>query len=233
MKASHKICTTVFAAAVALVSSAFGNTVVLNPGNITGGYSGGEFTATSATLSNGSYAASARSGSTVGLGGSFETFCMAYDQEFYYGEILGYTLTDHTSDPGAIQPLTVGTAYLYSQFAKGAITLTNTTDMTNFQLALWWLQQSPSAPFIGLNTYASLNTYEQTVWTMFGGEAGAQAAAGSNNDGVSIILTTNPNGTYSQPQLYYSVPDNGMTLVLLGLSLVGLVGVSRKFARAK
>jgi len=222
-------------ASFALVATgAFANSVILTPGLLTGGNQGGEFTATSVTLSNASYAASARTGSTIGLGGSFETFCMAYDQEFSYSETLGYTLANHTSDPSAIQSLTVGTAYLYSQFAKGAITFTGSTavaDMTNFQLALWWLQQSPGAPGLGLTAYSSLNSYEQLVYNLFGGEAGAQAAAGTSNYGVSIIVTTHSNGTYSQPQLYYSVPDQAATLALLGLALMGLVGFRRRFAK--
>ncbi len=230
MKASNKILA-LTATLTALATGAFANTVTLNPGTLAESpdYRGGEFTAYSATLSNSSYAPSAK-----GLpAGSFETFCLAYDQEFSYNETLGYTLTNQTADPGAIQALTVGTAYLYSQFATGAIRFTDGADMTNFQLALWWLQQSPGTP-AGILTYNSSNTYEQMVYTMFGDGTSAgkdHAAAGANNYGVSIILTTHSNGTYAQPQLYYSVPDQGTTVALLGLALLGLVGFRRRFAK--
>lgn len=211
-----------------MASSAFAlPTVVLTPGLVTESpqYYGGEFTANSATLSNSSYAASAQSGS------GFETFCMAYDQEFYYGEVLGYTLTNHTNDgPGnTAVPLAAGVAFLYSQFAKGNLVISTGAQDSDFQLALWWLQNSNGAPSTG--AYNAANAYENLAYTTLGGAAAAQAAAGSNNYGVSIILTTNPDGTYSQPQLYYSVPDNGTTIALLGAALVGLVGFRRRFAR--
>lgn len=233
MKTPTKIVTIL----AALASSAFGDQIVLTPGNFTGGNGGGEFTAKSATLSNSSYAANARSGSTVGFGGSFETFCMAYTQEFSYGNTLGYTLTDHTADfsSGTIQALTSGTAWLYSQFAQGNILLNSSAANTDFQLAIWWLQQSNGAP--GIASYNSGNTYESMVVGALG-SGNVMTAAGANNDGVSIILTEYDDAAgsrirYSQPQLYYHVPEQGTTLALLGLAFLGLVAFRRQSMGAK
>lgn len=213
-------------------SSTFAASIVLTPGLVAESpqYYGGEFTANSATLSNGSYAASVRSGT------GFETFCMAYDQEFSYGENLSYTLTDHTNDGpnNSSVPLAAGVAWLYSQFAQGAYAsgFTGALD-TQLQVAIWFLQQSPGVPSSIFNNITS-NGYVVAALSQFNHSLPtAEAAAGSNNYGVSVILTKHANGTYSQPQLYYSasVPDQGTTVALLGLALLGLVGFRRRFVK--
>lgn len=160
---------------------------------------------------------------------------MAYDQEFSYGDTLNYTLTNHTADPGtgSIQALTAGTAWLYSQFAQGNLLITTGAQDTKLQLAFWWLQNSHGAPGIGV--YDSGNYYENLVVGALG-SANVMTAAGSSNYGVSIILTEYDNADgkfvrYAQPQLYYSVPDNGTTLALLGVALLGLAGCRRKFSK--
>jgi hypothetical protein len=228
----------ILAAFATLGLSAYGvPTIVLEPGLLTENpqQQGGEFTATSSTLSNSSYAATAKTGSITGLGGSFETFCMAYDQEFSYGDVLGYTLANATSDPGAgsIQALTKGTAWLYSQFASGNIVLGSGADDTAFQDAIWWFQNSAGAPSVGPQNPG--NVYETLAVAQFG-LAGVAQAAGASNYGVSIIVTQydNSDGSfnrYSQPQLYYRVPDGGATVALLGLGFLGLVGFRKKFAK--
>jgi len=221
-----------------LVLTAHANTVVLTQAVLQESpqQQGGEFVANSATLSNASYAASAQV-----AGGGFYTFCMAYDQEFSYGQSLTYILTNHTDDTsaGTRTALTGGVAWLYSQFAQGNILITTGAQDTDFQDAIWYLQNSNGAPSTLLT-----NQYLVAAKAAFSGSlANAELAAGSNNYGVQIILTgygtyssttDSFSGGYAQPQLYYSrVPEAGSTVALLGLSLLGIAGFRRKFATAK
>jgi hypothetical protein len=253
------IAAVAFLGSLALTARA--DTVVLTAAGIVENpqLQGGEFIATSSTLSNASYAASVQSGS------GFATFCMAYDQDFSYGQTLTYALTNSTKDSSlnTITALTKGVAYLYSQFAQGNISITTGAQDTGFQMAIWALQNSAGNPGIASLGVAIPNTnaayyatyYLNLAEAQFGGTlVSAQAAAGANNFGVQVLLTgygtyNSSDGTfsipnsyggqgaaqgYSQPQLYYSrVPDAGSTLTLLGLSLLGIVGFRRKFGSAR
>jgi VPDSG-CTERM motif len=207
------------------------------------GYGGGEFTAIT-DLSTSSYAASTL------IGGGFETFCMAYSEEFVpnnWGNSTPFNFTlgnQVLSNPtGAVSStLTEGTAWLYSQFASGTLADYNYSDSgggtsragtaEELQIALWWLQQSPGAPTADL-TFDNTNPFETMVVSNFGSIAGAMTSAPSDYDGVQIMVVTNPNPAdgstpYAQPQLYYNVPDNGTTVALLGIALVGMVLFKRR-----
>lgn len=219
-------------------SSAFANSVTLDVsvyGDLNG-YGGGEFTAFNTGLSTSSYAASAL------IGGGFETFCMAYNEEFVpgnwggpnYNFTLGNAVLSNTG--AAPEYLTAGTAWLYSQFASGTLqdydystgsSSTRATTAQELQYALWWLQQSPGSP-----TPPAGDPFVTEVLAQFGGSSAAAMAAAnaSNSDGVSIMVLTNSDGSYAQPQLYYNVPDNGLTVALLGIALVGLFLFKRKTA---
>jgi hypothetical protein len=234
-----------FALVGATVTGARADSLLLDVsqyGNLDG-YGGGEFTAIT-DLSTSSYAASTL------IGGGFETFCMAYNEEFVPNNWGNSTPFDFTlgnqilSNPtGAVSStLTEGTAWLYSQFASGNLAgydYTNTSSIgragtaEELQIALWWLQQSPGAPAAD-ELFNASNPFETMVVSNFGSIGGAMTSAPSDYDGVQIMVVTNSNPSdgstpYAQPQLYYNVPDNGTTVALLGMALVGMVLFKRRF----
>jgi hypothetical protein len=231
------------ATAVALAASylAHGDTVTLDvsPYGDLNGYGGGEFTALNTNLSTSSYAASAL------IGGGFETFCMAYNEEFVpgnwggpnYSFSLGNAVLSNVGAPP--EYLTAGTAWLYSQFASGTLagydystgpSSNRALDAEELQLALWWLQSSPGAPAPNVG-----DPFVTDVLNAFGGSVSSamSAANSTDSDGVSIMVLTNTDGSYAQPQLYYNVPDNGTTVALLGIGLVAMFALKRRFGHAK
>ena len=236
----------ILAVLLAIPQRAFANTVVLTQNSNISYSNGGEFVVTSATLSNSSYAAGAKSGST------FDTFCVDYSEEFYPGATYDYTLGNNILGLSRSDPLNVGTAWLYQQFATGALGGYNYASANNLanagylQQAIWFFQEDAlfesgvAGAGAGTDKYNSSNTYENLVLNHFeGGTTSADITAllGTANVaggyGVQVIVTgtgydTHGNITgFAQPQLYYHVPENGTTVALLGFAFVALVGVRR------
>jgi hypothetical protein len=97
--------------------------------------SGGEFTA-----------------ATTGLG-TFLTFCIEESEYFAPGNTYSYKINTgavaggvagaHSTDPNtglSMDNISIGTAYLYSQFRNGGIVINSAQDAGNFQQALWYLE---------------------------------------------------------------------------------------------
>jgi hypothetical protein len=252
IKPTSGILTKALAIAVLLggSSSAFANQVTLNTNGYSDGYGGGEFTAVGTGLSTAGYASSTL------LGGGFETFCLAYNEEFVGGGTYNYTLGNSvlSNTGGPAIPVSLGTAYLYSQFASGTLAgydyassgtggstfASRNAAATALQVALWWAEQegsgeanSQGAPGAGGGTdgYDSTNIFEKMIVTDFTLTGALGAANGA--DGVSLMLLSNSNPNdgsvpNSQPQLYYNVADSGTTALLLGVGLLGLAAFRRK-----
>lgn len=197
--------------------------------------SGGEFTFISRTagfLDPVNYNA-ATSTRNVGEVGSFQTFCIETD-EFISIPDTGYTATlSNTAIAGGSggpdpDPLSVGTGWLYSQFAQGTLSGYNygagrTTSAALLQQAIWWLEEENG------HNYNAGNAFMVAVITQFGSEALARAD-GAQNYGVMAINMTK-NGNKKQDGLFYaSVPDGGATLMLLGGAMMGLGIIRRKFS---
>lgn len=217
----------------AATSSAFANSVTLDTNAYSDVYGGGEFTALGSGLSTASYSSAAL------LGGGFETFCMSFREEFVpgnwgnptpYNFTLGNAIIDPSFNP-VNNPLTIGTAYLYSQFASGDLTgydYSNSTaagrlgSATELQLAFWWLQNEGSEGAPGASNYDPTNPFEAMVYNLFNGATGGEMNAANGADGVQVMVLTTSNGGYAQPQLYYSVPDAETTGVLVLASLIAL-----------
>jgi hypothetical protein len=203
---------------------------------------GGEFTAVTApaVAELADY-----SSSTMGQGGyanSFQTFCVQVGTEFEPGVTYNFTLSSISlggpgnGAPGVTlgqpysYPLSEGTAWLYSQFARG--TLANydfsnassdrTTDAGMLQSAIWALQGGQSDA--SFPNGVSGNVYYAEALAALGGNL-TTAATAATDYGVEIMnLTSGPNSN-NQNQLVL-VPDGGSTVLMLGVGfgLLSLAG---------
>ena len=123
-------------------------------------------------------------------------------------------------------PLSVGTGWLYSQFASGTLgynygAANRTTSANALQTAIWWLEGEVGGD--------ANSTYSLAAVAHFGSAAAAMADGGWNYGVHALNLTEN--GERRQDVLYYTVPDGGTTLMLLGLGLSGLAFASNRIRR--
>ncbi len=247
--------------AAASVSSAFGTQVTLSPGSYQSGL-GGEFTATVNGDTLDSYLSSYSQLSTGDAGANtFQTFCIEYNEHFNWSPtaydvaitgaaVHGGTLTSDT--------VSVGTGWLYSQFAKGTLSTTaygsyftsstsRTTQAAMLQNAIWWLEGEITVPSQATNPFIlAAQAALGIVSTLPNGSPGQEGTGLALNEyggktaasyGVyAVNLGLSPEFP-AQDQLIYlktanqNVPDGGATLLLLGLSLSGMGVLQRRMRR--
>jgi hypothetical protein len=212
---------------------------------------GGEFTLTPSTTPTSlnplgvtlDYAGVTRN---IGQSGSFQTFCIEENEYIYpYNRPAQGTLSDaaiyggvggRVGSPGnTYDPLSVGTAWLYKQFAEGTLDGYDYTTVdgrhasaSQLQQAIWWLEEEVNLDHPAQNIFAA------QVLAIYGGEVGARAnnvdSTGHRQIGVMVLNLTYDDGqSVGQDQLV-SIPDGGMTLMLLGLGFSGLAVIRRKVA---
>jgi hypothetical protein len=164
----------------------------------------------------------------------FQTFCLEKDEkQVMYPD--AYTI-DNVAINGGIggpdpDPISIGTAWLYDQFARGVLAgydydpLANrSTDAGLLQEAFWWIEQE-------LDYDASANTFVTLVAGALGMsaldlQAPNNAALGAY--GVSVMNWTEK-GIKRQSMLVRT-PDGGVTMALLGLSIASLAVIRRRMA---
>jgi hypothetical protein len=204
---------------------ATGITVVRTSGYYDTSYGGGEFTLKGSPWANPAHYASA----TLVAGG-FQTFCLERN-EFLSGQPFdGWLNTAAVAGGiggGSPDPISIGTAWLYKQFAEGNLAGYNYTpgpgraaSARALQEAIWMLEDELP---VGPNPYISL------VISTFGSLASAKAdytSVGPNYT-VRAINLYSADGTKRQDMLVY-LPDGGMTLILMGGGLLGLALIRRK-----
>lgn len=221
--------TVLFASLAALSPTASANSLILDLGPYQSGV-GGEFNAYSSSLNPTSMGYSPLTMANVGHGMGFETFCLEYNEEFVPGGTYNYSISQAAiqggNGPGGSDPLSLGTAWLYLNFAEGHLAgydFTNAANRTanagQLQNTIWWLEGERPDP-------GATNAFRQLVIGQFGSAANAMA---DNNGfyGVAVLNLYYPDGTLSQDQLLL-VPDSGTTAVLLGVGLLGLFLFHRK-----
>lgn len=219
-----------------LLGAAFGQADTIKVGPYYGPYQtgqGGEFTITAGSqILDGQYLNYAKTTSGYGYsdGYSFQTFCIE-DNEYIYPNSTGTATLSNAAVYGGVggavkgsdgtysDAISLGTAWLYKQFALGTLT---GYDYTTFdgrhssadalQKTIWWLE--------GELTTVPANSFTEAVKNQFGTLDNAKM---DNNGtyGVMVLNLTYDNGAPGQDQLV-SVPDGGFTGALLGLSLAGL-----------
>ena len=258
MKRIHILQLTIVAALMPMavsVANAYTGTVELNayPG-VYPGNGGGEFTADTSVNYTGNYASEAT------YDGGFETFCIEVGVEFYpyneYGTTYNYGI-GQISQPlsnggeGSATPLSMGAAWLYYEFAEGYLNGFNYTyssangvgtrqyDDNLLQAAIWAFQGGQTyGSYPSLTSTETSNPYYLAALAALGGTTDADAASDGAYD-VSILQLTDSSGNAAQNQLVMTgtgptpvpvVPDGGMTLALLGGSLIGLQTLRRKLS---
>lgn len=187
--------------------------------------------------------------SDIGVEGTFQTFCLEGKEYIYpYGDTSNGYIYDAVINANAVQggvgengdPLSIGTSWLYSQFAKGELAGYNydtgrATSAAALQKAIWWLEgEGPDGNVVA---YDANNIFMAAVAGLYGKD-GAKEDADPNKWGVWALNLTR-NGELRQDVLYYQVPsgdipgvpDGGLTIFLLGLGLSSMAGLSRKFQK--
>jgi hypothetical protein len=221
----------IFLAAGAVSPAVMAGTLVLTQTEYYFG-DGGEFTAVTSPDNFAQYYAPSTVVSVNHQTG-FQTFCVEADVYFWPNVTYSYTEGNKDSQGRA---LTEGTAYLYSQFAKGELAgydfKNNVSggsrwqDAGLLQAAIWYLQggQSGGSSF---GYGGAGNPYYDLAASALG--ANLKANATPDQFGVRILqLWDSSHNTY-QNQLVFDdpVPDQGATLALLALSLAGLAAIGR------
>lgn len=166
---------------------------------------------------------------TSDLGGyvpSFQTFCLEYNEDA--GTPVNYVINSAAVLGGEAvsDPLSMGTAYLYSQFAMGLLPDyfggNRVFEAVSLQFAIWALENEPVAS-------QADNPYYKLALQHGGTD---DAPVGWYN--VYVLNNTQQIATGAgvvrkQDFLWLSVPDGGTTLMLLGGALLGLGALRRKF----
>jgi hypothetical protein len=194
----------------------------LTTGQYTGGNGGGEFTA---TLNNGQV---------------FQTFCLEFSEEFYPGQTYYYSIsqaanTGDLNNHGTISgvtgdPISFGTAALYTAFRNGTLADYFTSDRQNnateLQEAFWFLEDEAQ----WANESTSNNKYLKQLIDTYGFKDLGSAQANYTGTDVAVLNVTGLDGSHAQDQLYLRVPDGGATIAMLGLALLGLGFIRRRLA---
>lgn len=200
-----------------------------------GGYysgQGGEFTVYNfgSSLNLTGYSSAA---SNIGtLDPSFQTFCLEsseYADSPSYFKVNSAAVGGGNEASGGKDPISVGTAWLYTQFATGTLTGyftgTRSTQAGLLQQAIWWLEGED-----GNNDLLS-NVYYAAAVNHFGSKGAAQADAEVGYLGVYVLNNySDAAHTQKAQDFLYRVPDGGATLMLLGGALVGLGAIRRKLS---
>ena len=178
---------------------------------------GGEFNIVSATL------------------GNFPTFCIEFNEHFTPGNTYDYAVSSNAIWGGvgpAGDPLSVGTAWLYSQFRAGTLLGYDYSGNPGriasagaLQNTIWWLEGEAGDPGAG-------NTFRNAVIAQFGGAANAKADAAPYAYGVYVLnlyAQGYPGIEAYRKQDMLAVPEPGI-LILLGLAM-SAIGVAYPFVR--
>jgi hypothetical protein len=181
-----------------------------------------------------------KAGVTSGIGPddilSFQSFCIEKSEVIDGGTTYNAALSQNAMNGGVSHggdPVSVGTGWLYSQFAQGTLddyaysgsSWARRASAAELQNAIWWLE--------GDGTYDRHNDFMVAVVAEFGSKAAAKADGGAQYGVYALNLWSGSDSTRhrAQDQLYFqglptasqeTVPDGGQTAVMLGGALVAI-----------
>lgn len=224
-----KTLITVLTAAALIAPSAWGVTTKASFVDGPGLYGGGEFIGTVYDVDQDPDAALF----------TWNTFCLEYSNPIVFGTLYTFTMSDRawaggpdSGDPGngAGDPISIGTAFLYEQFANGTLAgysygnlPQREIDARALQVAIWWLEDE-----------VSIYNPISNPWLAY---AASQLQMSVNdlkadNNGeyrVGVMSLWDPNSRNPDHQdVLIGLPDGGLTVMLLGMALSGLAVLRRK-----
>lgn len=163
----------------------------------------------------------------------FGTFCIEKNEYFSNNGLYNAVINDRAISGGVSSPtagydiISQGTAFLYTQFATGVLAPSyygSSTKAAELQDLIWWLEGEQ-------NSWGG-GTYNSLLLGQFGANWAVDAKADYTGSAVKVLNLTSGN-TKNQDQLVYlGVPDASTTAGLLGLGLLSLAGLRRRFQRA-
>ena len=234
------------------VQVGYSNTAAGNYGDFQSGL-GGEFTLNPNHTAvpggghwldlSGYVAGKSRSVGPVAAYGTFQSFCIEYDEHIHdYPKIYDVTIGPSARDGGVAgpspDPVSKGAGYLYSHFAKGTLSGYDFTSgpgsarkdsAADLQNALWMLEEE-----VAMNLNNKFIKLLVSAGGLFEGDIAAAMADGAGMFGVSALNLWDAGYSENmsrrgQDQLYYRrVPDTGTTAVILGMGFFGLLVFRRK-----
>ena len=166
----------------------------------------------------------------------FGTYCIQKNEYFTPGNIYDVVVNDRSVKAGVnnnqnnvsdgYDIISVGTAYLYGEFAKGTLVGFNyglASSAADLQNWFWYLENE--------QTNQGSSTFGNLLVAQFGSISNSMVNYTGNEVKVLNLTTgglTSPT-VYNQDQLVYvGVSDNGSVVAMLGLTMIGLMVVRRK-----
>jgi len=192
-------------------------------------------------------------------GSGFGTFSLELN-EYAVTYPSGYTVDPYAMNGGIgggnPDPLSVGTGWLYDQYSLGTLAgydynpgAGRAASAAQLQEAFWWLEDELSSSYdVSENSFLSLAGSSLGM----GSFEDLKGDADPLNSSVAVINFTSESGymllseggdsepgdsEHMQSMLVrtgtVSVPDNGLTLVLLGIAVLGSLVFNRRLAKAE
>jgi hypothetical protein len=156
---------------------------------------------------------------TPDTGAPFNSFCLERNEFISLGGTYSYTVNNSAVAGGLAggspDPISIGTAYLYSQFRAGTLTgysSASSANQTALQEAFWWLEDE--IPTGDYPFDPTLNPYLTFANDALAGDLDALKA---DANGAYAVVVWNLYDDAGNHQDMLSVPDGGTTIVLLGM----------------